>query len=108
MKLKDIAEGYANSSAAFNTFIKLKNIETINIFDFCLNLYLEMGIKIEAAPYFGLDQKAWEQNKNLGFWLRVTYALDTELIKESIKKILNFKNSYMDKKTTYIHTNLEF
>lgn len=101
-------EEYVRKQSGFNTFIKIKDLEEVNIFDFCLNLYLHSGIKIEASPYFGLTQKQWENKKNIGFWIRFTFAQDKKIMRDGIRRFLAFKKSYLSNPDKYIRTNLQF
>lgn len=103
---KEITD-YSGKQTGFNTFIKIKGINAVNIFDFCLNLYLTTGVKIEAAPYFGFDQKTWE-NLNYGFWMRFTFAQDKKTMKEGIKKFIDFKKAYISSRANFLRFNLQF
>jgi aspartate/methionine/tyrosine aminotransferase len=101
-------ENKANTKCGFNTFLKFKDMEGVNMFDFCLNLYLQTGVMIHAAPYFGFDQKAWENDKDLGFWFRITFALEPKKMDRGIKKLLKFREAYLQGKGKFIKTGLQF
>ena len=94
--------------SAFNTFIKIKNLSKVNFFDFILNLYLTTGVKIEIGPGFGFDQRRWETDKKLGFWLRITFAKDKICFTEGLKKFIEFKNIYVKNREKFLQTNLYF
>lgn len=99
---------YADKQSGFNSFIKLKGLENINIFDFCLNLYLASGVKIEAAPYFGFNQEIWQLKLNGGFWMRLTFAQDKKTMKEGIERLVEFKKHYLPKNSKFLKFNLLF
>lgn len=92
--------------SAFNTIIKVNNLDKTNSFDFMLNCFLTTGLKTEIGPCFGFDQKTWD-NK-LGFWLRLTFAKDKKLFKEGINKFLKFKKAYLKKPDQFLGTGLFF
>lgn len=94
--------------SAFNTFFKIKKLDNINMFDFTLNLYIYTGVKIEIGPCFGFNQKDWETNPNLGFWLRLTFAKNKAVLKEGIKRFIDFSKRYTSNKSKYIETGLRF
>jgi aspartate/methionine/tyrosine aminotransferase len=94
--------------SAFNTFVKIKNLEKVNQFDFLLNLYLTTGVKIEIGPGFGLIQKRWETEPELGFWLRITFARDRNTLTTGLKKFIQFKQTYLAQKNKFLTTNLYF
>lgn len=94
--------------SAFNTFVKIKNLEDVNFFDFLLNLYLTTGIKIEIGPGFGLDQKAWEKNPKLGFWLRITFARNKKQFIQGLKLFIEFKKLYLKNQNKFLKTGLTF
>lgn len=92
--------------SAFNTIVKIKNLDNVNSFDFMLNCFLTTGLKTEIGPCFGFNQKVWD-NK-LGFWLRLTFAKDKKLFKEGIIKFIEFKKIYLKSPNLFIKTNLSF
>ena len=94
--------------SAFNTFFKIPCLDSVNMFDFTLNLYIATGVKIEIGPCFGFDQKEWETNPSLGFWLRITFAKDKKILKEGILKFIKFAKKYKTNQKKWIATNLNF
>lgn len=94
--------------SAFNTFIKVKGLDGVNIFDFTLNLYLATGIMSDTSPCFGLKQSIWESNPSLGYWVRITYSAKPNNLKRGLKILKNFKNKYLLHPEQFIHTNLQF
>lgn len=107
-QLKTVIEQQSPKQAAFNTFVKIKNMDNINYFDFMLNLYITTGVKIEFSPCFGLSQKAWETDPALGFWLRITYGKNKQELRTGISKFLSFTKLYKQNKGKYITTGLFF
>jgi len=106
--LKKEIEVNIQKKSAFNTFIKIKDIDNINFFDFTLNLFLTTGVKIEIGPGFGLSQKQWETDKRLGFWLRITFARNKRMFIKGLKKFVAFKKLYLKNKDKFLKTNLYF
>ena len=92
--------------SAFNTIVKIKDLDNVNNFDFMLNCFLTTGLKTEIGPCFGFNQKRWDNN--LGFWLRLTFAKDKKLFKEGIIKFIEFKKIYLKNPNLFIKTNLSF
>lgn len=97
-----------NKFSAFNTFIKFSSLPSINQFDYCLNLYLVEGIKIQLGPYFGFNQKKWEDDSNLGVWMRVTFAFDTKIFIEGFKRLFRFNKMYLTDRKKFLETNQQF
>lgn len=106
--LKDNIDISLPKQSAFNTFVKIKGLDKVNMFDFLLNLYITCGVKIEIGSGFGLDQKTWENTPNLGFWLRITFAKNKDIMTEGINKFLNFKKVYLANQNKFLKTNLYF
>lgn len=98
----------SDTKCGFNTFLKFKDMDGVNMFDFCLNLYLTTGVMLHTAPYFGFDQKTWQKDKNLGFWFRITFALEQVKMKQGIDKLLQFRENYLAGKGEYIKLGLQF
>lgn len=92
--------------SAFNTIVKIKGLENMNSFDFMVSCFLSTGLKTEIAPCFGFDQKTWD--KNLGFWLRLTFAKDKKLFREGLLKFKRFKSEYLRRPEKYFRTGLSF
>ncbi|HEX8965258.1 MAG TPA: pyridoxal phosphate-dependent aminotransferase [Patescibacteria group bacterium] len=100
--LKNDIEIILDKTVAFNTFIKIKDLENINYFDFCLNLFLTTGVESQIGPCFGLTQREWQENKNLGFWLRLSFSRETFL--EGVKTFVEFKKLYLKNKSKFLKT----
>lgn len=96
------------TKAAFNTFFKIRDLDDTNYFDFCFNLYLSTGVYTQIGPAFGLDQKTWQESRELGFWLRITFARDRKMMTEGIKRFIEFKKIYLNNPKKFIRTNLYF
>lgn len=106
--LGDDIEVLLPKQSAFNTFVKIKGLEGVNIFDFTLNLYLSTGIMSDTSPCFGLNQFIWENDPKLGYWLRITFSAKPADLKRGLKLLKKFKNDYMLHPERYLHTNLQF
>jgi aspartate/methionine/tyrosine aminotransferase len=94
------------TKAAFNTMVRVKELDHVNLFDFSLNLFLFYGVKTQLGPYFGFNQKMWQDE--LGFWLRISFSMEAELLKEAAERFLEFKNEYLQSPEKFIHLNYEF
>ncbi|MBN1263227.1 MAG: pyridoxal phosphate-dependent aminotransferase [Candidatus Pacebacteria bacterium] len=94
--------------SAFNTFIKIRGLEKINQFDFCLNLYLCTNLVTQIGPCFAFDQKRWQTDPELGFWLRLSYSRDKEEYAQGLKLFLKFKKLYLANPNKFLKTNLTF
>jgi len=92
--------------SAFNTIVKINNLDKVNSFDFMLNCFFTTGLKTEIGPCFGFDQKTWDDK--LGFWLRLTFAKDKKLFKAGINKFIEFKRTYLLKQNLFLKTGLFF
>ncbi len=99
-------EKISDKTVAFNTLIKIKGLEKVNYFDFCLNLFLTTGVESQIGPCFGLTQNEWQTNKNLGFWLRLSFSRETFL--EGVKAFVAFKKTYLENKDKFLNTGLMF
>ncbi len=106
--LKDDIDYALPKQTAFNTLVKIKGLEKINYFDFCLNLFLTTGIETQIGPCFGFDQKKWQSDPNLGYWLRITFARDRKTFIEGIKKFREFKKVYLENQNKFLKTNRYF
>lgn len=104
--LKGAIDYMPDTKTAFNTFIRMRSLDHVNQFDFCLNLFLFFGVKTQVGPYYGYTQQLWESE--LGFWLRVTYSLDPKLLAEASEKFMIFRQDYLQHPHKYIHLNREF
>ena len=94
---------------AFNTFIKIKDLDSVNFFDFCVNFYLTCNIVTQIGPCFAFDQKRWENDDTLGFWLRISYARENKkLFIKSLQLFNEFKNLYLKYPSKFLKTNLSF
>lgn len=94
--------------SAFNTLVKIKGLEKVNYFDFCFNFYLTCGVETQIGPCYAFDQKTWENDSNLGFWLRLSFSRDKTLFLNGIRKLLEFKEIYLENPTKFLQTNLYF
>ncbi|MBI2334882.1 pyridoxal phosphate-dependent aminotransferase [Candidatus Daviesbacteria bacterium] len=106
--LKDEIEISIPKKSAFNTFVKIKGLTDINFFDFCFNFYLTAGIETQIGPCYAFDQEKWEENPNLGFWMRITFARDTKQFKYGLKRFIEFKKLYLSNQDRFLKTGLYF
>lgn len=106
--LKDEIEIASPKEAAFNTFVKIKDLEKVNYFDFCFNFYLTCGVETQIGPCYAFDQKTWERDPSLGFWLRITFARDRKKFTQGLKRFIEFKKLYLKNKDKFLNTNLSF
>lgn len=106
--LKDEIEIASPKESAFNTFVKIKDLKNINYFDFCFNFYLTCGVETQIGPCYAYDQKTWEKDPNLGFWLRITFARDRKQFTQGLKRFIEFKKIYLENKDKFLNTNLSF
>lgn len=107
-ELRNDSEWITPKESAFNTFVKIRGLNNINYFDFMVNLYVTTGVKIEFGPCFGLTQKQWEADSNLGFCIRITYTKDKKMLRTGIRKFLEFTKLYMKYPDKLISTGLYF
>lgn len=104
--LQNVVEISMPKQAAFNTFVKIKGLENINYFDFCFNFYLTCGVETQIGPCYAFKQKMWEQDKKLGFWLRITFARDRKQFIQGLKKFIEFKKVYLNNQDKFLKTNV--
>lgn len=90
---------------AFNTFLKIKGVESINFFDFSLNLFLSTGIINECGPCFGLSQDRWQKDPYLGYWLRISFSRDLSATRKAINIFKQFINIYLTYPDKFLLTN---
>lgn len=103
--LKDEIEITTPKEAAFNTFVKIKDMDNINFFDFCFNFYLTCGVETQIGPCFAFDQKIWQKDPMLGFWLRITFARDRKQMIDGLNNFIKFKKLYLNNKDKFLKTN---
>jgi aspartate/methionine/tyrosine aminotransferase len=96
----------AETIFAFNTFFQLDGLDRVNQFDFCLNLFLYYGVKIQTGPYFGFQQHDWEDR--FGFWVRISFSRDKDYLIDGVNKLLLFKEDYQNNPKKYIHLERQF
>jgi aspartate/methionine/tyrosine aminotransferase len=106
--LKDEIEMTLPKTSAFNTLIKIKGMKDANYFDFCFNLFLTTGIETQIGPCFAFNQLKWEQNPDLGFWLRISFSRNKKMFKEGIERFIEFKNLYFKNRARFLKTDLSF
>lgn len=104
--LDDAIDYMPDTKAAFNTFVRMRSLDHVNQFDFCINLFLFFGVKTQVGPYYGFTQQLWENE--LGFWLRISYSMESQLLADASEKFMAFKRDYLEHPTSYIHLNREF
>jgi aspartate/methionine/tyrosine aminotransferase len=95
-----------DTKTAFNTVVRIKDFDDINQFDFCVNLFVFYGVKAQVGPYFGFNQKVWQDE--LGFWLRISFSTDPTLLKDAAERLIRFKEDYRNNPGKFIHLNYEF
>jgi hypothetical protein len=76
--------------SAFNMFVQLKEMEGFDQFDFAKKLFLEKGVEIHPGPGFGLTRDKWEGKNGLGFWIRISFAIDREELERGLKGLVEF------------------
>ena len=103
--VKDISAKFPKISA-FNTMVKIRNLEGVNSFDFMINCFFTTGLKTEIGPCFGFDQKTWDDT--LGFWLRITFAQNKETFIGGLKKFVDFKKIYLGNRKKFLDSGLSF
>lgn len=106
--LKDDIEYQLPKISAFNTFVKIKDIDNINFFDFCFNFYLTCGVETQIGPCYAFDQRTWEKNPELGFWLRITFARDRKQFLNGLRKFKEFKKIYIERPEKFLKTSFYF
>ena len=99
----DEIEGVVDVQTMFNAFFKVKDLGNVNLLDFCINLFIFKGVKIQVGPYFGFNQKYWEDKKE--FWMRLTYSYDPDDMEDGIRKLIEFKKEYLANPDDFIHLN---
>lgn len=96
-------------ASAFNTFVKIKDMPEINFLDFCLNFYLCCNIVTQIGPCFAFNQSTWENDLNLGFWLRLSYSReDKNYYMLALKKFSEFKKIYLSSPDKFLKLGLSF
>lgn len=106
--LKDDIEISPSKITAFNTLVKIKGLENVNYFDFCFNLFLTSGVESQIGPCFAFDQNTWQKNKDLGFWLRISFSRDPKIFLNGIQKFKEFKKIYLENQDKFLRTDLLF
>lgn len=106
--LKDEIAIATPKETAFNAFVKIKDLQNVNYFDFCFNFYLTCGVETQIGPCYAFDQKTWERDSSLGFWLRITFAGDRKKFTQGLKRFIEFKKIYLKNKDKFLNTNLSF
>lgn len=106
--LKGEIEIATPKEAAFNTFVKIKELDNINFFDFCFNFYLTCGVETQIGPCYAFDQKIWQRDPKLGFWLRISFARNRKQFIYGLRKFIEFKKLYLNNKNKFLETNLCF
>jgi len=94
--------------SAFNTFVKIKGMDRTNYFDFCLNLYLCTNIVSQIGPCFAFDQRRWQTDPCLGFWLRLSYSRDRNQFVAALQQFNDFRRMYLENPNKFIATKLCF
>ena len=94
--------------SAFNTFVKIKDMEPINYFDFCFNFYLCCNIVTQIGPCFAFDQLKWQKDPSLGFWLRLSYSRERKEFITALKLFNEFKKIYLTNKNKFLKIGLMF
>ncbi|MCK4789368.1 MAG: aminotransferase class I/II-fold pyridoxal phosphate-dependent enzyme, partial [Desulfobacteraceae bacterium] len=74
--------------AAFNMFVRLKDMESFDQYDFAKKLFMEKGVEVHPGPGFGWTQQEWEQKH--GFWIRITFAIKKEELERGLNGLLEF------------------
>ncbi|MEI6326588.1 MAG: pyridoxal phosphate-dependent aminotransferase [Candidatus Roizmanbacteria bacterium] len=106
--LGELIETSAETKVGFNSLVKIKGLDSVNMFDFSVNCYLATGVKVELGPSYGLGQKVWEANSKYGFWIRLTTARDKRLYTKALLLFKKFIHLYLQKKRFDVTTNLNF
>src|SRR3989344_766213 len=107
--LEDEIIQFVPKIVAYNTIVKIKGIDNVNFFDFCLNFYLCCNVVTQIGPCFAFDQNRWQRDKNLGFWLRLSYSRkNKKQFMDSLKLLIQFKKIYLNSPEKFLKTNLTF
>lgn len=96
-------------TSAFNTFVKIKDMHGVNYLDFCLSFYLCCNIVTQIGPCFAFNQSIWENDPNLGFWLRLSYSReDKKYYLLSLRRFSEFKKIYLSSPNKFLNLGLSF
>jgi aspartate/methionine/tyrosine aminotransferase len=98
-ELKGIVGYSANTVAAFNTFVNIPSLDRVSQYDFCVNLFLEQGVKTQVGPYFGLTQTEWQDN--YGFWLRISFSMSQSDLRSALQRFKLFTTEYLNEPQKY-------
>lgn len=74
--------------AAFNMFVRLREMEGFDQWDFAEKLFIGKGVEVHPGPGFGLEKADWEGK--YGFWIRISYAIDREELERGLNGLLEF------------------
>ena len=108
VSLRPLLSDRADTRVAFNTFVKIDALKMSNQFDFTLSTFIFTGIKVELGPCFGWSQAEWEQNPELGFWLRLSFSQESEEYLNAIERLKKFIPDYLADQNKYIQTKWSF
>lgn len=79
--------------AAFNTFVKLKGLNSgTNCIDFLAKFMFTTATYTQIGPCFGVSQEVWDQQ--LGVWPRITYACGRKDLVEGLARLKVFSRVY--------------
>lgn len=92
--------------AAFNTLVHIRCLDGVDMFNFCMNLFLFYGVKVHVGPYFGFTQKVWQDE--LGFWLRISFSSDAPLLKDAIRRFVLFTEEYLNDPSQFVKLTYKF
>lgn len=107
--LKNNIEANVPKIVAFNSIIKIKDLEKVNYFDFCLNYYLCCNTVTQIGPCFAFNQARWQNEPRLGFWLRLSYSReDKKRYLKALGQFNEFKQKYLDNPKKFLKTDLTF
>ncbi len=106
--LDELIETTADTKVGFNSLVKIKGLDSTNMFDFSLNCYLATGVKVELGPSYGLGQKTWESNKDYGLWIRLTTARDKKIYRKALVLFKEFTREYIQSRRFLVTTDLRF
>jgi aspartate/methionine/tyrosine aminotransferase len=89
-ELGELVTEKTQTEVAFNTFVKIGALQGVDQLDFTLQLYIKTGVKIEIGPCFGWTQQQWQEDSDLGFWLRLSFSQPEPEYLKGIKLLKEF------------------
>jgi aspartate/methionine/tyrosine aminotransferase len=91
----------------FNTFVQLPVLNHVDPYQFTIDFFRQRGIQILPGPCFGSIYADWLPRQ--GFWVRISFAMDTPELAEGMAQLITFAQGYrrlrtnIDKKLSINH-----